>query len=177
MSSQYPGTPSPGMQPTAPDGIVPLWAPWYGASFAVAFTRFWRKYATFSGRASRSEFWWWILVTFVVSGALTSLSSALGFAPAHPFSVIPGPGFAFVGGLDGLWGLATIVPMLALIWRRLHDTNLSGGFFFLSLIPLAGPIILVVLTLLPPSPGGVRFDRPEYPTPYPPNMPFPPQNQ
>ena len=53
----------PYQQPGAP---VPDWAPYYGASFGVAFQRFWRKYADFTGRASRSELWWWVLAWVVI---------------------------------------------------------------------------------------------------------------
>ena len=55
--------------------------------------------------------------------------------------------------------IAVIIPNLALAWRRLHDANLSGGFYFLTLIPSIGSLIILVLVLLPSSPYGERFDR------------------
>ena len=58
-----------------------------------------------------------------------------------------------------LWALATFIPWLALSWRRLHDTNRSGGWWFIGLIPFVGGIILLVFFLLPPNPEGARFDR------------------
>ena len=64
-----------------------------------------------------------------------------------------------VSRILSVWGLATMVPLLALYWRRLHDTNRSGAFFFLSLIPLVGGIIVLVLVLLPEDAAGARFDR------------------
>ena len=73
---------SPQYQPAPPAqsgaGETPLWAPLYGASLPQAFQRFFKKYADFSGRASRSEYWWWYLVSFLVTVALELLSLALG---------------------------------------------------------------------------------------------------
>ena len=60
-SPQYPTAP-----PAPPTGETPLWAPLYGASLPQAVRRFFAKYADFSGRASRSEYWWWYLVTVIV---------------------------------------------------------------------------------------------------------------
>ena len=56
-------------------------------------------------------------------------------------------------------GLATRVPLLALYWRRLHDTNRSGALFFLAFIPFVGAIILLVFMVLPSEIAGARFDR------------------
>ncbi|HEY4269263.1 MAG TPA: DUF805 domain-containing protein [Galbitalea sp.] len=141
---------------------VPLSAPYYGAPFGVAFSRFWKKYATFSGRASRAEYWWWALVEAIIGIVFEVVglaSGTIGAAPGANGTMTLGPGFPIYVTITSLWGLATIVPTLALTWRRLHDTNRSGGFFFLSLIPFVGPIIVFVFTLLPADPGGARFDR------------------
>ena len=67
--------------------------------------------------------------------------------------------FGIAAALYGVWALAIVVPSLALIWRRLHDTNRSGGYFFLALIPFVGSIILLVFMLLDSNPAGARFDR------------------
>lgn len=138
---------------------VPLSAPYYGATFGVAFKRFWQKYATFSGRASRSEFWWWELVGVVVWAVLSVIlvpSIVLGFAGGSDFSM--NGGIIFVIVFSGLWGVATIVPSLALAWRRLHDANFSGLFFLLSLIPGVGGLMFLGFALLPSDPRGARFD-------------------
>jgi uncharacterized membrane protein YhaH (DUF805 family) len=142
---------------------APLSAPLYGATFGQAITRFFKKYGTFSGRASRSEFWWWYLFYAIVSGVLYGIAATVGAASATVSDdgtmVVFGPGFWIAGIPYMLWALATIVPWLALAWRRLHDTNRSGGFYFLGLIPLVGGIILLVFFLLPSDPAGARFDR------------------
>lgn len=141
---------------------VPLSAPYYGAPLGAAFTRFWRKYATFSGRASRSEYWWWTLIAIIVTAifyVIGTLAGGIYGPPTASGSLSLGPGYGVYITLSAIWGLATIVPNLALVWRRLHDTNRSGGFYFLVLIPIVGAIILLVFVLLPADPAGARFDR------------------
>jgi len=158
---------SPQYQPAPPaqggTGETPLWAPLYGASLPQAFQRFFKKYADFTGRASRSEYWWWYLVTIIVAIVLEVLALVLGLPGASANGnggTNPGPLFWLPALLIFAWIVGTIVPHLALTWRRLHDANLAGPFFFLGLIPLVGGIILLVLLLLPPKPEGARFDRP-----------------
>jgi uncharacterized membrane protein YhaH (DUF805 family) len=156
-SPQYPTAPA------ASGAETPLWAPLYGASFGQAIQRFFKKYADFTGRASRSEYWWWMLASVIVAVVLEILSLALGGAGAtvnDDGTSTPGPLFWLPIVLIAIWYLGTIVPHLALIWRRLHDANLAGPFFFLGLIPVVGGIIVLVLTLLPSKPEGARFDRP-----------------
>ena len=138
---------------------VPLDAPYYGATLGVAFVRFWRKYATFSGRASRSEYWWWVLVGLIVGIVLEAvyIPSLLLRPRGGGFHL--DAGIILVAIVGALLFAATIVPTLALAWRRLHDANLSGGFWFLGLIPAVGWIIVLVLMLQPSNPARVRFDR------------------
>ena len=139
---------------------VPLSVPLYGASLPQAVSRFFRKYATFSGRASRAEYWWVALVHILVYGAFGALALSVGAATGTTTStgVVMGPGVA--AGLVplGIWFLATLVPGLALTVRRLHDANFSGWTILLGLIPWVGELIVLIFTLLPPSPAGVRFD-------------------
>ena len=80
------------------------------------------KYADFNGRASRSEFWWFVLFTVGVS-----LIASLVFAP-----------------LSIVFGLAVILPSLSVGARRLHDTGRSGWWQLIGLIPVIGLIIMVV---------------------------------
>jgi uncharacterized membrane protein YhaH (DUF805 family) len=141
---------------------VPLSAPYYGASLGIAFSRFWRKYATFSGRASRSEYWWWYLISIIGAAILFLIGTVAGGVygpPADAGAPTLGPGYGIYLTLTLIFGLAVLVPGFALIWRRLHDTNRSGAFYFLVLIPFVGPIILLVFVLLPPNPEGARFDQ------------------
>jgi uncharacterized membrane protein YhaH (DUF805 family) len=139
---------------------VPLELPYYGAPPVEAVKRFWKKYAVFAGRASRSEYWWWALASAIVSGILNAAGSTADGRTATS------------AGLSGLWFLATIVPSLAVGARRLHDANLSALLLLLALIPVLGWIALLVMMILPPNPAGQRFDR--LPAqPYPPNPPYP----
>ncbi|MCU1423135.1 MAG: hypothetical protein JWN36_2786 [Microbacteriaceae bacterium] len=154
----------------APAGVVPIWAPYYGAPLKVAVVRFFTKYADFTGRASRSEYWWWALVYFVVANVLEIASFAIvtpimmqlnAIATGRPAADVGLPaGTVTIGIVLLVISLGLLVPQLALTWRRLHDTNRSGGFFFLGLIPWVGAIILVVFLALGPDPAGARFDRP-----------------
>lgn len=143
---------------------TPLWAPLYGASFAQAFLRFWKKYATFSGRASRSEYWFWALADFIVTAVLIGLTAAFGLTTST-FDATTGDyqlsSIAIVGiVVVGLWWLVTIVPGLAITVRRLHDINFSGWMWFLTFIPSVGSLIIFIFTLLPSDPRGARFDQP-----------------
>jgi len=146
---------TPQQQYAEPAGDVALSAPLYGASAPDAVIRFFKKYATFSGRASRSEYWWWVFANNVVTILLfliLVLTDSNGTGEASPGNVI-----ALI--LLGLWVLATIVPGVALIVRRLHDANFSGWMSLLWLIPLVGGIILFVFVLMGPKSEGQRFDR------------------
>jgi uncharacterized membrane protein YhaH (DUF805 family) len=151
MSSTEPG-----------NNAIPLSAPYYGASLGVAFTRFWRKYATFSGRASRSEYWWWALIGVVVAAVFYIIGTVAGgiYGPPNAAGAPTlGPGYGIYLTLSLIWGLAVVVPGLALVWRRFHDSNRSGAFYFLGLIPIVGAIIVLVFLLLPANPAGARFDK------------------
>ena len=144
-------------------GEPPLWAPYYGAPFPAAIKRFFAKYATFSGRASRSEYWWWALVSFVVSMVLNAfmlVGGADGAKLGANGTSVPGPGYTIGLIVAAVWFVAVIVPSLALMVRRLHDVNFSGWMLLLGLVPFVGCIILLVFTVLEPKPEGQRFDQP-----------------
>jgi len=147
---------------TTPTNEAPLSQPLYGATFGQAVTRFFKKYATFTGRASRSEFWWWFLVNALVGTVLYVLTLVLGAGgatfDATTGASTPGPGIVVGIVLSSIWFLATVVPWLALVWRRFHDTNRPGAFYFLGFIPFVGGIIVLVMLALPSDPAGARFD-------------------
>lgn len=92
--------------------------------FTEAIASFFRNYVNFSGRASRSEFWYSILFLCIVSGVLSAADQT--------------------GNLDELWFLATVLPSLAVTARRLHDTNRSGWLQLLVFCPPVGTIALIV---------------------------------
>ncbi|MBF4550040.1 DUF805 domain-containing protein [Pseudoclavibacter sp. RFBJ3] len=145
---------------STPQLDAPLYPPLYGASFGQAVKRFFKKYAVFSGRASRSEYWWWWLFGVIVNavffliGSLTgttSVDTTEGFSAATL-------GNPVVTVIQSIWGLAILIPGLALLFRRLHDTNRSGWWWLILLVPLAGPIIMLVFLIGDSRPEGARFD-------------------
>lgn len=144
------------------DTQVPLWAPDYSAGFTTAIARFWKKYATFAGRASRSEYWWTYLflgLGYVLS--LTLLYGGLGIWEATTGSEGAPPVIFPIGIFLTLgWFLATIVPWLALESRRLHDANMSALLLLLHLASWPGAIVVFILDQLSPNPLGRRFDAP-----------------
>lgn len=151
--------------PVTAAGPVPLWAPLYGASLPQAVARFFKKYSTFSGRASRSEYWWFALVSYAFSFAMGIIMVAAGSAGAKLAAngtTIPGPGYWVVLILDLIVALALLVPSLAVSVRRLHDTNMSGWMYLLVLIPIVGPILFLVFMALGSKPEGQRFDKPAW---------------
>ncbi len=155
------GNPGPGEPYNGASSPADLDRPLYGATMGQAVSRFFKKYATFSGRASRSEYWWlslFMLIIAVVFGVLFGIIVATSAQAMDDTGEIPGAAIALLVVMF-LFGLATIVPTLALQWRRLHDANLAGPFYFLSFIPSIGGIIVFVLSVLPPKPEGRRFDR------------------
>ncbi len=92
-----------------------------------------RKYAVFSGRARRREFWMFCLINIVISILLRLIEAALGIAPAN------GEGF-----LSIIYSLAILIPSLAVGVRRLHDIGRPGWWLLIGLIPVIGLIVLLV---------------------------------
>ena len=138
------------------DGQVPLGAPLYGANPVEAIARFYKKYATFSGRASKSEYWWtWLTFVggFIVLGLLTLL---FGTEPGTEHANAFGQAITTVIGLV-MFG--SIVPFIALSVRRLHDADMSGWMYLLNFVPGVGGIVMIVLMLMPSKPQGARYDQ------------------
>jgi uncharacterized membrane protein YhaH (DUF805 family) len=105
-----------------------------------------RKYAVFSGRARRQEYWMFELINTLVVLALFVLAVFLGKA-----------GFEYFISLPLVYILATTIPSLAKLVRRLHDTNHSGWWIFISMVPLIGPLILFSFTVKDGDRGDNNF--------------------
>lgn len=138
----------------------PLDQPYYGAPLGAAVRRVFAKYATFRGRASRSEYWWWVLTAAVVGtvlNALPTLTDGIRIE-ADGSTTVTGPLGVVLGTIWLVWALATIVPTFAVLVRRLHDTGRSGFWVFIGVVPLIGVLVLFVFTLQGPRPEGARFD-------------------
>lgn len=111
-------------------------------SFATAVKSFWSNYTNFKGRARRSEYWFIQLFLIATNIAVAVVDLALMNGDVERFIANGG------GGIVGLiWILATIVPALAVLIRRLHDTNRSGWWALIGLVPVAGAIVLLVFTV------------------------------
>ena len=102
--------------------------------FGEAISRGFRNYATFSGRATRAESWWWVLFTVlagIVLAVVDTLTGTMGM-------------FGDSGPLGQLFELAVLVPSLALGARRLHDINRTGWWLLLVFVLVIGWIVLIV---------------------------------
>ena len=107
-----------------------------------------RNYANFSGRARRSEYWYFVLFNLLFSVAAMIVDNVLGT------TFDTGLGFSMPYGFVYLsYILAVFIPGLAAAVRRLHDIGKSGWMILVALIPLAGAIWLLVLLLTDSNPG------------------------
>lgn len=114
--------------------------------FGEASKRFFTKAFDFQGRATRSEYWFAVLMLLLAIFALFSQIDALGE-----------PGLA----LFGLFSLVIIIPFLSLVVRRLHDTDKSGFWLLIYIVPFGGFILLVFFCL-----EGTKGDNKYGPDPY-----------
>jgi uncharacterized membrane protein YhaH (DUF805 family) len=117
--------------------------------FDAAIKSLFSNYATFSGRARRSEFWFAQLFLSLATISATILDSVLFGVSIDSFGV-----------LYTLFILGTFIPALAVTWRRLHDMGKSGGFFFIALIPLIGWILIIVWLATDSQPGPNKYGEP-----------------
>ena len=106
-----------------------------------------KKYAVFSGRARRAEYWYFVLFNLIIVIVLSLIDTFLG-----TFNVMRG-----VGLLSGIYGLAVLIPSLAVTVRRLHDIDRTGWWILINLVPLIGTIVLLVFALTPGTPGSNRY--------------------
>jgi uncharacterized membrane protein YhaH (DUF805 family) len=107
----------------------------------MIFLQPYKRYADFSGRASRMEYWLFMLFLTVGLIALFFIELTLEF----PFI------------LTMIFGIGSIIPYLAVHWRRLHDTNRSGVWILITLVPFIGGIWLFVLTVLDSTVGENQY--------------------
>ncbi len=99
-----------------------------------------KKYAVFDGRAHRTEYWMFVLFHVIISFGLSFIEGLIG---------IPGPSF--------IYSLAVLVPCIAVVTRRLHDTNRSGWWQLIALIPFIGVIVLIVFLAQDSKEGDNQF--------------------
>lgn len=102
-----------------------------------------KKYAVFSGRARRKEYWFFVLWYVIISIGLAILDNIIGTYSAK----------AGIGLLGGIYALALLIPSISVSVRRLHDTGRTGWWLLIILIPLIGAIVLLVFMFLDSQPG------------------------
>ena len=105
-----------------------------------------KKYAVFSGRATRAEYWYFTLINFVISLILNIFDKAL-----HLNSI------GNLGVLSLIYSLAVLIPGLAVTVRRLHDINKSAWMLLILFIPFIGAIWLLILMLLDSKSEGNKY--------------------
>jgi len=111
-----------------------------------------KKYAVFEGRSRRKEYWFFQLFNTLFLIALIVVDNMAGMTRAHA-----GIGHGGLGLLSGLYGLATFLPALGVMVRRLHDTGRSGWWALIAMVPFIGGIILLVFMFLDSQPGTNQY--------------------
>jgi uncharacterized membrane protein YhaH (DUF805 family) len=106
-----------------------------------------KKYAVFSGRARRKEYWFFVLFNIIIALALTFIDFSTGLYDVE----------SEVGLLSGLYSLAVLVPSIAVTIRRLHDTDRTGWWFLIAFVPIIGVIVLLVFTVFDSTPGDNQY--------------------
>ncbi len=153
-------------------------------SFIESVTTCFQKFVTISGRASRAEYWWYMLFYVLCEIPIVALlavyigvkanSSADGGFPIIPVVMIA---VKANSSADGVFPIIPVVmvtllicvilfilgiPLLTATIRRLHDTDRDGMWFFIQFIPYIGSIIFLVFMCLPSTPGENRFGQNPY---------------
>ncbi len=126
-------------------------------SFSAAISLFFKNYANFQGRSSRRAFWWWQLCAFLIGFAwmLATIAlvqlGAVSLPPSTFLNLILFLYFLFLGFV-----VVVLVPTIALVVRRLHDSDKSGWWILLGFVPLAG-IVVLIFCCLPGTTGSNGF--------------------
>jgi uncharacterized membrane protein YhaH (DUF805 family) len=118
-----------------------------------------KRYADFSGRSQRQEYWMFYLLNIVV--LILAIALALAGVPWSEMQTNPdaqpGPLLWLGIGVAAIWVLATFIPNIAVAVRRFHDQNQSGWMYLLSMIPYVGGIILLVFMCIDGTPGPNQY--------------------
>ena len=138
---------------------VPLSQPLYGASFVEAVTRFFKKYADFSGRASRSELWWWVLASGIVTtiGYVIMMSGGPATLTADG-QVAFGAGYWIGNALISVWASRLLCPARAVLAPPARHEPI-GCLVLPGVHPLRRRDHPARLHALPSEIAGARFDR------------------
>ena len=113
----------------------------------IWYLQVWKKFAVFSGRARRKEYWFFALFNTIIIFVLGIVD---GLTSGNPDAD------SVIAVLGGLYILASLIPGISVAVRRLHDTDRAGWWLLLAIIPIAG-LVLLVFMLLDSTPGSNRF--------------------
>ena len=105
-----------------------------------------KKYAVFSGRARRKEYWYFVLFNFLIAFGLGVIDGLLGLVSDLG-----------IGLLGGIYSIAVLIPTIAVAVRRLHDTGRSGWWLLIFFVPLIGFIFWLVFMLSESQPGKNQY--------------------
>ena len=106
----------------------------------------WKNYINFQGRARRKAYWMFVLFNIIAAVLAGALDGVLGLG-----------GESGYGPISGLYSLAVFLPGLALAVRRLHDTDRTGWWMLIGLIPVIGWIVLLVFFVTDSQPGSNQY--------------------
>ena len=101
-----------------------------------------KKYAEFSGRARRKEYWMFVLMNFLVSILISIVGAVIGDTDG-----------LIAVSLSGVYALFIFIPSLAVTVRRLHDTNKSGWWILITFVPLIGGLVLLIFMIMDSDPN------------------------
>ena len=117
-------------------------------SFQEAVQTVFSKYATFEGRARRSEYWYFMLFVCCVNVVIRILAMIVG--DSNVLATV-------LAGISTVFSLGILVPQIAVAVRRLHDIGRSGWFYLIGLIPLIGWIFMIVWFCTDSQPGDNQY--------------------
>ena len=106
-----------------------------------------KKYAVFSGRSRRKEYWYFALFNIIITILLTLIDSSIGTLDEK----------SGYGVLNTIYSLGVLLPGLGVSIRRLHDTGRSGWWLLIGLIPLIGAIVLIIFFVRDSQPGDNQY--------------------
>lgn len=118
-------------------------------SFTGAIKKGFRGYVVWDARSTRAEYWWWTLFVIIVAFVASIIDSAL-----FSTDMLSGAGPVYL-----ISSLALFLPGLSLWIRRLHDTDRSGWWAWIVLIPIVGFVVALIFVLLPSKVGPTRWNN------------------
>lgn len=127
-------------------------------TFTESIKTVYGKYATFTGRSRRPEYWWWALYMVLGGIVIAMIESRLGLGMGYMGMGGGAVSAGYEGGpLTVVWSLANLLPGLGVAVRRLHDTDRSGWWLLIALIPVIGVLVLLYFMASVGTSGENRF--------------------